>query len=280
MKPIEYSKWDGNIPAMVLNMPMEAYHNHQGSISNSGLNLVSRSPAHYAFRAPWKATRAVEIGTAFHTALLEPERFKQDYMITNSDDRRVVEYKDAAKIYGNEKTLTKNEGLSVAVMSESIAANQAAAAIFKKKGWSEVSVFVTDTETGIVMRCRFDWLTNCGIGLDLKKTQDCREFAFSKSLFTYRYHCQAAMYAHIYQIATGEPLRAFRLLAVEEDPPCANVLYHIDPLALEYGHKQYREALNQYAQAVASDVWESYSGEGIVTLPEWVLNEIIEQIGV
>lgn len=273
MKPIEYKNWKGEIPAIVLDMPIEDYHAHD-SISNSGLSLVSRSPAHYAFAAPWKQTRAVEIGTAFHTALLEPERYESEYFTSSENDRRKVDYKDAAKVYGGDKTLTKTEGESIKVMYESIRANTEALALFEKDGWAEVSIFVQDPETGCVMRCRFDWLTVDGEGVDLKKTQDCREFAFSKSLYVYRYHCQAAMYSEIYKLATGEALKAFKILAVEENAPCANILYDIDPLALQYGHQQYREALTEYANASKSGIWETYTGTGVVTLPEWVLGMI------
>ena len=80
------------------------------------------------------------------------------------------------------------------------------------------------------------------------------------------------MYSHIYELVIGKPLESFKFLAVEENPPCANVLYDIDPLALQFGHKQYRDALTAYAKAVESDVWESYSGAGVVTLPEYVLS--------
>lgn len=270
MKPIQFNEWDGTIPAIVLNMPNEAYHNHD-SVSNSGLSLVSRSPGHFAFRASWASTRAMDIGTAFHTALLEPMRYIAEYVTTEGNDRRKVDYKEAAKVYGGDKTLTANEGTSVAVMSESIKANEAAQAELSKEGMAEVSFFAIDPETGIAMRCRFDWLSDDGVAVDLKKTQDCREHAFSKSLHLYRYHCQAAMYSHVYELVTGKPLTAFKFLAVEEQPPCANVLYDLDPLAQQYGHDAYRESLIEYSKASESGIWETYSGSGVVTLPEWVL---------
>jgi hypothetical protein len=130
---------------------------------------------------------------------------------------------------------------------------------------------VRDPETGVFMRCRFDWLTDDGVCIDLKKTQDCREHAFSRSLHNYRYHVQAAMYSHIYELLFGKPLQSFKLLAVEEEPPCANVLYDIDPLALQHGHTLYRQALESYAKSLETNSWESYSGTGVVTLPEFVL---------
>jgi hypothetical protein len=79
------------------------------------------------------------------------------------------------------------------------------------------------------------------------------------------------MYSHIYELLFGKPLKSFKLLAVEEEPPCANVLYDIDPLALQHGHTLYRQALESYAKSLETNSWESYSGTGVVTLPEFVL---------
>lgn len=274
MKITPYAKWDGTVPALVADMPIINYHAHE-SISNSGLSLVARSPAHY-FHAPRaSSSRAQEIGTAFHTALLEPQRYRAEYLtVEGCDDRRISAYKEAAKAYGADKTLTVSEGNSVAVMSESIRANTAANDVLTRPGIAELSAFVVDPETGVLMRCRFDWLTDDGVAVDLKKTQDCREFAFAKSLHNYRYHAQAAMYSHIYELLFGKPLESFKILAVEEQPPCANVLYDICPLAMQYGHKLYREALQQYAEAKHTGNWSSYSGTGVVTLPEYVLSAL------
>ena len=255
----------------VTDMPNEDYHRYEG-VSNSGLNLVARSPAHFHYSPPFNSTRAMDIGTAFHTALLEPERYESEYMtVTGCNDRRKAEYTSAAKVYGKDKTLTENEGASVVIMAESIRSNPAARELLDQGGHAEISAFVTDPETGILLRCRFDWLTNDHRAMDLKKTQDAREFAFAKSVNNYRYHCQAAMYRHIYNLITGRELENYQFLAVEEAPPCSNVLYDIDPLAVEIGYKKYREALLDYAIAKESGEWVTYSGVGVVTLPEWAL---------
>lgn len=272
MKITPYLDWEGEVPALISGMPIEAYHGHYTSISNSGLSLVARSPAHYYHAPAPSSSRAQEIGTAFHTALLEPERYALEYIVVaDCDDRRVSAYKDAAKVYGGDKALTQSEGASVSVMQESIRANTAANEELCRPGHAELSAFVVDPETGVLMRCRFDWLTDDGVCIDIKKTQDCREQAFSRSLHNYRYHVQAAMYSHIYALLFGKPLGSFKLLAIEEQPPCANVLYDIDPLAMQHGHKLYRDAIAAYAAALRADEWESYSGTGVVTLPEFVL---------
>ncbi len=278
--PIPYAELTPELAragCFVTGMPNADYHQYEG-ISNSGLNLVARSPAHYFHSAPWKSTRAMEIGTAFHTALLEPDRYGSEYQVVRGiNDRRKPEYKEASKIYGSDRTLTDSEGASVEVMAESIRANRAAQEILSAPGWSEVSAFVEDPDTGVLMRCRFDWLTEDGRALDLKKTQDSRAMQFGKSMHNYRYHCQVAMYMHIYRLITGESLHRMPLLAVEEQPPCANVLYDIEPLALEYGYRKYREALTDYAIALESNEWPAYEHEGVLTLPDYVLRDMEEE---
>ena len=59
---------------LVTGMSNEAYHAYDG-ISKSGLDLIARSPAHYAYRTASEPTRAMVIGSATHAAILEPEVF-------------------------------------------------------------------------------------------------------------------------------------------------------------------------------------------------------------
>lgn len=280
IQPIHYSQLTSEIAhkgCFVLEMPNEDYHRYDG-ISNSGLSLVARSPAHYAYRSKFEQTRHMEIGTAFHTALLEPQRYASEYVTTHGvNDRRKSEYKEAAKHYGADCTLTDKEGAGIDVMIESVRANQYATEVLNQDGWAELSAFIEDPETGVLMRCRFDWLTTDGRAVDVKKTQDCRQRPFQRAIHTYRYHCQQAMYSHIYRLITGEDIGAYHILAIEEQPPCANVLYTLDDLAVSHGHKEYRETLESYAKAVDSGVWSGYDAQAdVIGLPEYVLMDIDE----
>ncbi len=278
MQVIDYSELTPELAragVFVRDMPNAAYHSYEG-ISNSGLSMVARSPAHYRYAPARKGTRHMEVGTAFHTALLEPGRFAKEYMIVRGiNDRRKSEYKEASKVYGGEGTLTDSEGAAVEVMVEAVRANPDAHAVLSEPGHAELSAFVEDPETGILMRCRYDWITETARALDVKKTQDCRQKPFQRSIHQYRYHCQEAMYSHIFQLITGEPLESYQFLAIEEQPPCANVLYTLDALAKAHGHKEYREALEAYADAVESGEWPGYGvTSDLISLPEYVLIEI------
>lgn len=268
----------------VLAMPNEAYHAYEG-ISKSGLDLVNRSPAHYAFRAPRKPTRAMEMGTAIHTAILEPERFHAEYMLLRDVHARTAsEYKQAVKRHGSERTLVSTEADKVAGMQEAVYANSKASDLLRSPGWNEISAFVEDPETGVLLRCRFDKLTIDGIGLDLKKTQDARPTEFSKSAARYRYHVQAAMYSHVFEMIAGEPLARFSIIAVEEESPHACVLFDtFDHDALTIGHREYRADLSAFVEAEKTQHWSCYEQvEQILTLPNWAMadleNDLLEEL--
>src|SRR5690625_4787601 len=86
-------------PCFIANMPNSVYHSTPEGISSSGLKQMLRSPAHYKFQASTPPTRAMEIGTSIHTALLEPDRFAHEYVLLRDvKDRRSSEYKQAVKV--------------------------------------------------------------------------------------------------------------------------------------------------------------------------------------
>lgn len=268
-------------PMLIVGMPNDVYHAHADSISKSSLDRIERSPAHFKFAPPVVPTRAMEIGTAIHTALLEPERFADEYVLLRDvSDRRSSAYKSAVAVHGSERVLLSHEADDVAGMQESIYANPIAAQWLKKPGLREVSVFATDPETGVMVRCRFDILTDCGHGVDIKKTQDAREEAFSRAVDNYRYHVQAAFYSDVYLWATGKTLGSFRLLAIEQDAPNACRVYRLDETALQEGRRLYREDLNTYAACMKSNNWPAYecSDDDIISLPEWRIRQIENEL--
>jgi len=271
MKPIEYtgSVTPGNY---YTGMPNDDYHQAAG-ISKSGLDLVNRSPAHFCYAAPRATTRAMTLGTAIHTALLEPERFAAEYMLLRDvKDRRASEYKQALKIHGSEHTLTGPEADKVAGMQESVYADHHARELLESDGWREISGVSTDPDTGLVCRHRFDLLTADGWAVDIKKTQDARHDAFQRSLFNYRYHVQAAFYLDQYEWITGERLKGFRFLAVEEESPHGAQIYQLDDGSLAIAREQYRADLRAYAECKKTQKWPCYdSAPKLLSLPGWVL---------
>ncbi len=261
-------------------MPNDDYHASEG-ISKSGLDKIARSPAYYKGCKQKASTRPMEIGTAIHAAILEPERFDKEYFITEEDKRTSKKYKDAKAIYGGEFTLTTQEGEKVSGMRESVGANYSAMQHLLSDGDAELSAFCIDPETGINIRARFDWITKSRIVVDVKKTQDVRPNKFAKSVNEYRYHVQEAMYSFIYKQITGDDLEAFYFLAVEEEAPHSNQIYLLDDTAREIGAYYFRRDLRIYADCINSGKWpEADNGGGIIELPNFAINNYENELEV
>lgn len=253
---------------LVLGMPNDAYHGGPG-ISKSGLDLIARSPAHYARRAKHEPTRAMIVGSATHAAILEPDQFNKQYtLLPDGIDRRSAVYKKAAEQFGADNVLTESEAKSVVGMREAVQFNSVAAEMLDADGFVEIAAFATDPITGVLVKCKFDKLLKDLRSVDLKTTQDLRDFA--KSVANYRYHVQQAYYSDVFAWATGLQLESFDFLAVEKDAPYASKVFRLDTPSVDYGRKLYRQALDLYAECLNRNEWPMPSGETeYITLPSW-----------
>ncbi|MBW8380885.1 PD-(D/E)XK nuclease-like domain-containing protein, partial [Salmonella enterica] len=71
-------------------------------------------------------------------------------------------------------------------------------------GNSEVSMFAECPETGLMLKCRFDRLSDTlAYPLDVKSCRDASERGFSNAFGQYKYHIQAAFYLYVLKLATG-----------------------------------------------------------------------------
>lgn len=266
-------------PCYIRNLPSDVYHAHD-SISNSGLKLVSRSPAHFKYAPEREATRNMVIGSATHMAVLEPHLLESVYKFTDTPDRRCKEYKEYAKERGNDFTLTEDESWHVARIRDSVWSNKNISALLSNTGHTELSGFSTDPDTGVTCRHRFDKLLNSGVAIDLKTTIDARPDAFSRAIYNYNYHVQAAFYMDQYNWITGRELADFIFIVVESESPYAVKMYRLDNESLQVGRDTYRRALDKYAECKASGIWPAYGNDGVeeISIPNWAINKYDDQL--
>lgn len=263
---------------IIAGMPDTVYHATDGFISSSGLTVFNRSPAHYKFGKPKERTRNMEIGSALHTAVLEPEIYKNKYMtLEGVTARTAAAYKQAIKHRLGEFTLTQPEGDGIITMQQSVYAHKRASEILTSAKQKELSVFVECPITEVMVRIRIDILgggIDDGYAVDLKTTRDARDQSFSRSVFDYRYHCQAALYMDAWEWATGEKLKGFKLLAIESELPHSIKVYNIDDISLMIGRRQYQADLINYAECLNKNDWPHYDDgtqDDYIALPEWVM---------
>jgi len=277
---VTYRRWNEDVggleplaadaPVFVLDMPNDEYHAGPG-VSSSNLKDILRSPAHYRYAPPKPASRAMDIGTAIHTAILEPDRFEAEYMVLSCDNRTRSEYKQATKVHPPSRVLTAPEADKITGMQAAVYASDSARQHLTAAGLREVSVFARDPETGVICRVRPDLVTSDLLMIDVKKCQDARPDEFARSAARFGYELSAALYCDVWYHATGQPLQAYALLAVEEEPPHGIGLYVLGDDWLERGRRLYREALQTYARCSEADEWPAYPDEPkVLTMPRWL----------
>lgn len=262
------------LEGLISGMPNDVYHSVPDSINKSGLDLINRSPAHYFYAQKKEPTRAMQLGTALHTAILEPDVFSSHYMLLREvSDRRSSIYKEAVKTHGADNVLTGPEADSVAGMQESVYANDKARRLIQGCEHKEISVFATCPATGLNIRCRFDGLSLKGnYAIDLKTTRDARPDEFSKAIYNYRYHVQDAFYRYVFLCATGVDLDRFEFIAVENEIPHVTMVYQLDDISRAIGESGFKSDLSVVKECLTAGIWPGYDNENeIISIPEWAI---------
>lgn len=252
------------------------------AINYSSLKHFERTAAHARENMvnPKPATDAMELGSAEHLALLEPERFAAEYIVAPVGDKRTKAVKEAwdelvRKHPGKEIIKSEDMDLCKGMMAAAYA-HPDLRNILTVPGRNEVVIVWTDPETGQRCKgmldrvCRYQGWT---IVPDLKTTRNASPHEFARQAETLLYFEQAAFY--LWGLATIKAARRrFVWAAIETAPPHCVCLYEPDTAMLADGAAAFRRHLNSYVACKQSDQWPGYPA-GIQTLsrPRWATTQ-------
>lgn len=243
---------------------------------SSTIKAISKSPADLYFN-PFKGSRSSHLGSAIHSAILEPDIFKDRYVLLPECDRRSSEYKAASNEFGSDFVLVGSEVESVNGMFKASRLNSDFMDYLSSSGDSELSMFATCPETGLNLKCRFDRLSSThGYPLDLKSCRDASYRGFSQAFGQYAYHVQAAFYLYVLNLCTGDEPEQFAFFAVQNSAPFKNCMYYIGDESLELGRKIMFESMHKLVQCISD---ESARVEGValqssqIDVPSYLFDE-------
>lgn len=213
----------GLLPGIYFDLSDEAYHNDP-AISNSNIKDLLISPMKYWRNSALnpkrkrKETSSMKTGKALHCYLMEKERFNRDYIVlpkldVDSDFYRIESEKPEflqnfalrktkdAKTFeyiGTKIKLSEEEFEGIKEAVDYFESLPTAGELFKD-GYMEVSIFWRDEETGLMCKCRPDYLTPNYIA-DYKSISEIGKI--KNQIGDYDYYIQQAYYL--------EGLRCFR----------------------------------------------------------------------
>jgi len=273
-------------PGIYENIPPDTYFAWD-AVSNSRLNLMARSPAHYNAGFQGEPTPAMSLGSLCHAGVLEPleiaKRFTfepdwaSDPRNTTSDGARsfsastkfVKEMKSKFRELHHNSEIVSEDQFNRMVGISTTLSNCEVMRGLMSSGKPEVSIVFDDAETGLRCKSRCDWL-HVGKGgsvlLDLKTTADASEF--ERSIVKYGYHRQMAFYRRAVEAATGER-PAVWICAIETSAPYGHRVAPMDPETLAIGETELDALLQRVAECQASEQWPGYDNPETWRLPEW-----------
>jgi len=269
-------------PGVYYDIPNEKYHSMKDAVSNSGLGDLLRSPFHYWSRhldpdRPAERTKAGQLeGTLAHCSILEPDEFGKRYIVGPSVNKNTKRWKEfAAQSTADGLEAIKVEQYDAAMRQAESVRRLPDVAEALSRGKAETSAVWQDTQTGVLCRCRPDWIYEPGGGaviLDVKTYSDASPNEFARQIARKGYARQDAMYSEGYTLAAQTPVLGFLFLAVESDWPYAASVSMLDDDSKDAGHHEYRRALEVYAECKQANRWPAYStGVEVVRLPAWKL---------
>ena len=240
---------------LIPNLPFSDYLQLPG-LSASALKHLLRSPMAYrwAMDHPLEPSAAMALGSAAHTAILEPHRLKTDYILWEGGTRRGKAWEEFRAINANKSILTRDEFEDVKGMHEAVRTFPPAMR-YLQCGEAEVSM--QWSMGGRAFRGRIDWLTQVDghpVIVDLKTTRDARPFKFGSDAFRLGYHLQFALYVDGFKAITGKDAR-FVVIAVESKGPFEPAVFEVPEDVLQRGREEYERLVALLDECEATDSW-------------------------
>lgn len=265
------------------NLEEKEYRAHAGVSVSQLKALAGGIPAEA--RVPVERTEAMDFGTLFHAALLEPGKFGDGISHHVKPVGMKFSTKEGKAWQETHSDLPvvpavgKLSAFAINAMLENVAAMPEAARILAWPGDTEVAFFAPHPETGLLMKGRADRLVKDDSGkpciFDIKTTDD--PCGFDRQAANMNYHMQAAYYLRLAAL-NGIEDATFIFVVVGTSPPYAVRLCVLDADAIARGLSKCDRMLRLWAACDAANSWPAYRvdcdlgrvGIETVTLPKYV----------
>lgn len=242
-------------------LPEDEYHADRTSLSVTGAKTLMRSPALFRHQQDNPVHKDVfDFGSAAHQlvlgvgpgiAVIPPtSRAKAD-----QEAHKVA--KEAARAEGK-IPVTAADYASIEAMADRLSSHTLAMRLLSD-GEPEVSAYALDEETGVLRRCRFDWLGSTVL-TDYKSalSADPRDLAGRYGgVKKWGYDAQAAWYLDLAR-DLGHPAAAFAFIFQEKTAPYQVTVAYIDDADLWDARQRNRAALERFRDCTESGIWPAY----------------------
>lgn len=222
-------------------MEEKEYYADKTMITNSMLGRLKKSPQHLQmyFDGEKEETQALTFGSAFHLAILEPEKAEEEVVVYEGKTRRGKEWEAFKEENQGKIILNTSEAKDIEGMRIAITNNEEVMDIIRQSDKEQIAKW-TDEDTGINCKGRADMVGKNFVA-DLKTTQNGEVDAFRYSCLKYGYNRQAAFYMD------GFRKKSFYFICVEKSAPYRVSLLDASDGFVTSGRVEYKHLLETYS---------------------------------
>jgi hypothetical protein len=238
------------------------YLGKKDHVSASALKSFMKSPRMYyyeQFEKEREEKRHFAVGSALHEAVLEPELFKTNFIVSPKFDRRTKQGKlDASNFDIDAERLGKtvivvDEMEMIIKIAENAMKNETLTELIKNSH-RELSCYTEDPTTGLKLKMRPDSMHETkSIIVDIKTCLDSSPTKFKKDVYNYGYSISAAFYADFLNRET------YLFAACEKQAPYQISIYALSDESMQYGREQYRAGLDMLKWCKDNDFYPDYA---------------------
>lgn len=265
----------------------EEYH-ADPAIGSSGIKAFKECPFIYYdnYLSPNKPafdeSKTTRIGSFAHIRLLEPEKFKREFIVSpefsivnkgkinekktpmNGNHTDWKEFNANALAQGK-KAILFSDFYNIENMARMIMKSKLASSMLMN-GQEEMSFFAKDTETGLMLKARPDYLVklpNEGVVIVDYKTTTISMKPRKQSNHAYGLgrHIQAAHHKKVTEMATGGQVSRVVYVTQMQERPWLIRYFNMPLHSIERGNNEIHNYLSLMADCVAQNEWPSYPEE-------------------
>lgn len=276
-------------PGVYHGIPEQEYFSWD-CFSKSMIPATMRSAKHLKhYLSEGKQSDAMALGSLVDAMLLEPEALdkygvlSETYINKKGEEKPWIGNSTECK---KELAAIKMAGLipikkkyvdEARLVEQEVILNDKARKIIQDSK-KQVAMVWIDEDTGVLCKGRIDCLLSESI-VDLKTTNNASALSFSRDIYNFGYHQQAAMYTDGYAALNKGKLMSFQFIAVENVEPYCVSLYEIGVGSIEKGREQYKKALDIYVEYLKNDpdFTKGYPDDiKLIEIPSWALKTFDE----
>ena len=258
-------------------------YRYNEALGSTDVKNLLKSPALFAMSRTTRSrpTPAMELGTAIHAAILEPQKLSEIVYTGEKLDLRTKAGREAKEaIVKKGQVMLSEDQREILEIVRSIfnpldghtrEEMETIALTIEHMQFKEYSL-ITTSDCGTPIKALFDTIDlDLGFSVDIKTmTAFPTPRKIATAAIEYGWREQAGHYANVFEAATSKPLQKFSFLTIQTCEPFAVSMVDLDPADLHWGRVKAREAYKIYRNSMEANFFDQGAPyRQTLDFPEW-----------